>query len=262
MSAPVPTLADHGILVTRPAGQADTLAASIEARGGAAILFPAIEIAPPTDMAALAQRIAELSAYDFAIFISPTSVECSWPLILERHGGWPGKVMPAAVGPASARALAGCGVHHVLVAQDGADSESLLALDALKKMQGKRVLIVRGEGGREMLADSLRARGARVDYAECYRRLRPQADPAPLLELWRSGGIAAVTVTSREVFANLVDMLGEAGVPLLQGTPLFAPHARIAEAARTWGVARAVVTPPGDAGLVSALLDWFNPRHD
>ncbi|MDD4881027.1 MAG: uroporphyrinogen-III synthase, partial [Gallionellaceae bacterium] len=196
-----------------------------------------------------------------AIFISPTSVERAWPLILERHGGWPHGVAPAAVGQATARALARYGVQHVLCAEDGADSESLLALAELGDMTGKRVLIIRGEGGREVLADTLRRRGARVDYAECYRRLRPEAEPAPLLALWRDGGIAAVTVTSREVFTNLVDLLGAAGAALLRATPLFAPHERIAAAAREWGVAEVVTTPPGDAGLVSGLTDWFNRRH-
>jgi uroporphyrinogen-III synthase len=256
------TLAGRGILITRPAAQAAGLAARVAASGGLPILFPAIEIAAPTDTAALSRAIDELPDHDLAIFISPTSVERAWPLILERHRGWPGPVTPAAVGPASARGLAGCGVDNVLTADDGADSESLLALDVFQQVRGKRILIVRGEGGRELLADTLRERGATVDYAECYRRVRPDADAAPLLQRWRSGDIAAVTVTSREVFANLVNLLGEAGAPLLKQTPLFAPHPRIAEAASAWGVVDTIAAPPGDAGLVSAMLDWFNRPHD
>ncbi|NTV96949.1 MAG: uroporphyrinogen-III synthase, partial [Thiobacillus sp.] len=252
----------RAILVTRPAEQAEGLAASIAGLGGRAILFPTLAIAAPADPVALAHAIGALAGYDYAIFISPTSVDRAWPEILERHGGWPHGPVPAAVGRATARALAKYGVRHVLVAEDGADSESLLALDAFAEPAGKRILIVRGEGGRELLADSLRARGARVDYAECYRRVRPEADAAPLLALWREGGIAAVTVTSREVFANLADLLGAAGADLLRATPLFAPHPRIAEAARQWGVAEVVATAPGDAGLVSGLIDWFNDRHD
>jgi len=254
-------LAGLGVLVTRPAGQAGRLAGRIAELGGTPVLFPSVEIAPPSDAAALARAVADLPGYDLAIFVSPTSVEQAWPLIQARHGGWPPGVIPAAVGQGSARALAQCGIDHVLVAGDGADSESLLALPELGAMAGRRVLIVRGEGGRELMADTLRRRGAEIDYAECYRRVCPAADPAPLLSLWQCGGVAAVTVTSREVFANLAELLGEAGAPLLRGTPLFAPHERIAAAARQWGVAEAVATPPGDAGLVSALADWFNRRH-
>lgn len=261
MSDGAQPLAGHGILVTRPAGQADGLAARLADLGARPILFPTLAIAPPDDPARLSRVIDGLPGYAWAIFVSPTSVERAWPLILARHGGWPPGVRPAAVGQATARALAGCGVHDVRVAEDGADSESLLALSEFANLAGQHILIVRGQGGRELIADTLRGRGAAVDYAECYRRVRPEVDPAPLIALWRAGGVAAVTVTSREVFANLAGLLGEAGAGLLRTTPLFAPHPRIAEAARAWGVETAVSTPTGDAGLVVALVDWFNPGH-
>ena len=239
MAAGTRPLAGRGILITRPAGQAEGLAGRVAKLGGTPILFPTLAIAPAADPVALSHVVGDLPDFDLAIFISPTSVDQVWPIILERHGGWPQGGKAAAVGQATARALAGYGVRHVLAAEAGADSESLLALDRLKDVAGKRVLIVRGEGGRELIADTLRERGAQVDYAECYRRVRPEADPALLLENWRAGGVAAVTVTSREVFANLAELLGEAGAPLLRSTPLFAPHERIAEAARRWGVAEA-----------------------
>lgn len=255
-------LTGRGILVTRPAGQAEGLAARIGALGGTPVLFPTLAIAPPADPTAFGHAVVALARYDYALFVSPTSVERAWPEIRRQHDGWPPGVVPVAVGQGTARALAGQGLAGVVVADAGADSESLLALDVFADMTGKRVLIVRGAGGRELLADTLRTRGAEVDYAECYRRLPPAADPAPLLARWRAGGIAAVTVTSREVFANLVALLGPAGADLLCATPVFAPHPRIAEAARAWGVAEAVATPPGDDGLVSGLIDWFNPPHD
>jgi uroporphyrinogen-III synthase len=254
-------LAGRGILVTRPAGQAGGLAARIAELGGMPVLFPGLEIGPPSDVEALARQVADLPGRDLAIFISPTAVERFLPSVLAHHGGWPPGVRPAAVGQASAGALARLGVRDVLVTGDGSDSESLLALPELAVVGGKRVLIVRGEGGRELLADTLRRRGAEVGYAECYRRLRPDADAAPLRALWQAGGVAAVTVTSRELFANLADLLGPDGAPLLLATPLFAPHERIAAAARQWGVQTVVATAPGDAGLVSALSDWFNRRH-
>lgn len=255
-------LAGRGILVTRPAGQAAGLAARVAELGGRPVLFATLAIAAPADPAAFERAIAGLPGYHYAIFVSPTSVERAWPAIVARHGGWPAGVVPAAVGQATARALATVGVEHVLAAASGADSESLLALPAFTDMAGRRVLIVRGEGGRELIADTLQARGAQVDYAECYRRTLPAADPAPLLDLWRRGGVAAVTVTSREGFINLAGLIGQAGADLLRGTPVFAPHPRIADAARDWGVSAAIATAPGDAGLVSGLIDWFNPPHD
>lgn len=260
MNALARPLAGRGVLVTRPVEQADGLARRIAELGGKPILFPCLEIQPPSRMHECTHVLSQLSSYQLAIFVSPTSVERAWPLIQERHGNWPHGVRTAAVGHGSARVLAGYGVEDVLVGEDGSDSEHLLALPALQTMAGQRVLIVRGEGGREMLADTLRQRGATVDYAECYRRARPNADPAPLLELWQAGALSAVTVTSREVFDNLVAQIGSAGAPWLRQTPLFAPHQRIAKVAREWGVTDAVSTEPGDNGLVAALTAWF--KHD
>jgi uroporphyrinogen-III synthase len=127
---------------------------------------------------------------------------------------------------------------------------------------GKRVLIVRGVGGRELLADTLRARGATVHYLEAYRRLRPQADAAPLLAQWQDGGIDAVTAASTETLHNLAALLGDAGRPLLLRTPLFVPHEKIAAAARQFGVARVIATPGGDAGLVAGMINWFRNPHE
>ena len=116
---------------------------------------------------------------------------------------------------------------------------------------------MRGVGGSTLLADALTARGAQVTFMECDRRVRPQADAAPLLARWQAGGIDAVTVTSAETLHNLAALLGEAGMPLLAATPLFAPHEKLAEAARRFGIARAIATPGGDDGLVDGLVNWF-----
>lgn len=250
-------LAGMGILVTRPVELAAGLIDGIAALGGTPVPFPAVDIAPPADPAALAARLAELPACQLAIFVSPTAVARALPAILARHGAWPAATRLAAVGQGTARALERQGVGPVLCATDGADSEHLLALPGLQAVAGQRVLILRGEGGRELLARTLAARGAQVAYAECYRRLPPAADPAPLLARWRAGGIRAVTVTSGELLDNLLAVLGDEGAALLRATPLFAPHPRIAEAARGHGVAAAIATGPGDAGLLAGLTEWF-----
>lgn len=257
-----PPLAGQSVLVTRPAEQAPGLATRIEQLGGRAILFPCLAIEPPLNMSTLAHVIGGLRDYDLIIFISPTAVERAWPVILERHGNWPRGFDLAAVGQGTARMLSGFGAQHVRVPEVGADSEHLLALDAMQDVAGKRILIVRGEGGREALAETLRARGAHVDYAEAYRRVRPEVDPDSLLRLWRQGGIQAVTVTSREILANLFDLLGDGGKELVEATPMFVLHERIAEDARSRRVKTVVTTPPGEDGLVSALTDWFNAPHD
>ena len=133
------------------------------------------------------------------------------------------------------------------------DSETLLAMPELADMRGQRVLIVRGEGGRTLFAETLRARGAEVAFAEVYRRLRPDFDPAPLLTHW-DDQVALVTATSGEVLANLLEMLGPEGRAPLLATPLVVVAERTATAARELGFARvAVAERAEDEAIVEAL---------
>ena len=254
MSGP---LAGRAVLVTRPAHQAAALAQAVREAGGEAVEFPAlaVEAVPGHELAA---ALARLAGADFAIFISPNAAQFGMAAI-RSAGGLSRGTGVLAVGGGTARSLAAQGVAGVVV-PDGQDSEALLALPQLQDVAGRRVVIVRGVGGRPLLGDTLRARGARVDYLECYRRARPLADAAPLLARWQAGRIDAVTVTSAETLENLAALLGEAGTPLLARTPLFVPHEKIADAARRFGIAQVVATPAGDAGLVQGLVNWFRNK--
>lgn len=251
MSGP---LAGRTVLVTRPAHQAQGLAARIRAAGGHAFVFPAlaVEALPQTELAAF---LAQHPAADVLVFVSPNAAHFGMAA-LRAAGGLPQPAQVFAVGPGTARALADAGVDGVTI-PDGQDSEALLALPALQDVAGRRVLIVRGVGGRPLLADTLAARGAQVAFLECYRRTCPEGDPTPLLTRWQAGDIDAVTVASAETLHNLVRMLGPRGAALLAHTPVFVPHARIAEAAQRFGVARAITTAGGEAGLVEGLVNWF-----
>ncbi|HMA10873.1 MAG TPA: uroporphyrinogen-III synthase, partial [Steroidobacteraceae bacterium] len=198
---------------------------------------------------------ARLADADYAIFISPNAAQFGMAAI-RGAGGLSSATGVLAVGAGTARSLAVQGVAGVVV-PDGQDSEALLALPQLQDVAGRRVVIVRGVGGRPLVADALRARGAEVHFLECYRRTCPHADAGPLLARWRAGGIDAVTVASAETLHNLAALLGEPGECLLAATPLFAPHEKIADAARRFGIAHVVATPGGDAGLLDGLVNWF-----
>ncbi len=252
----MPTLGGRAVLVTRPAHQAASLIAAIEAAGGKAVHFPAlsIEAVPPAQLSA---ALAWLHDANSVIFISPNAAQFGMAAI----GSLPADAAVYAVGPGTARALASAGVQPVVV-PDGQDSEALLALPQLANVGGQRIAIVRGVGGRPYLGDSLTARGAEIRYVECYRRGCPNADPAPLLARWRSGGIDAVTVASFETLTNLMTLLGDAGTPMLASTPLFAPHEKIAASARSLGLVHAIATPGGDAGLVDGMIQCFNAKTD
>ena len=255
-AAPGERLRGCRIVVTRPAGQNERLAALIRAEGGEPIAFPALEILDPADLQPLAAAIDRLDAYDFALFVSPSAVDKAMPVIGARRE-WPAGLKAATVGPGSERALRRYGVAEVIVPVDRFDSEALLDHPELADVAGRRILVFRGDGGRELLGDTLRSRGATVDYVQCYRRGRPHADVGPLARAWERGEVDAVTASSREGLRNLFDLLGAGGRERLQRTALFAPHSRIAEHARSLGCQRVIETAPGDEGIAAALAAFW-----
>jgi len=241
------------IVVTRPRAQAPRLAAWIAKEGGEPLLFPLLDIAPTDKPEPLRVAIAQLDAYALAVFISPNAVEYSVPAILSSRG-WPADLQAVALGQGSVALLAAYGIKNTLAPLERFDSEALLELPALQRpcVAGKRVVIFRGNGGRELLADSLRERGAEVDYVSCYQRSAP--DSAAVLEaLWRSEQLDALTVSSSEGLRNLVDLLDAPARASLRTTPVFVPHPRIAELAQKLGLQRVILTEPADAGIIAAL---------
>ena len=248
-------LADKGIVVTRPAHQSESLAAALSAAGAHPIVFPTIEILPPANSQALASAIERLEQFDIAVFISPNAARMAMQSIMARRP-WPVTLMAATIGRGGERELARHGIGGV-IAPAQFDSEGLLAMPAMQAVAGKRMVIFRGDGGRELLAETLSARGASVEYAACYRRALPQNDSAPLLAAWRDGRIDAVTATSSEGVRNLFTLLGEAGRDALKRTPMFVPHPRIEGVARDAGCQCVVLTAQGDDGLLAGLNKWF-----
>lgn len=253
-------LAGKNVVVTRPAHQAETFARLIKDAGGRAILFPAIEIRDVKDPYTVTRLVDRLDQYDLAIFVSPNAVERAMKLISGRRR-FPRGLQVATVGGASVRTLERFGITGVLAPQGRFDSESLLELPALAAVNGLRVVIFRGEGGRDVLGETLRSRGAAVEYAECYRRVRPEIDAAPLLQAWSQKGVDAVTATSSEGLRNFADMIGTPGHERLTATPVFAPHPRIAGAAQALGVRKVIVTGPGDEGMLTGLAAYFSAQR-
>ena len=248
-------LAGLNIVVTRPRDQAAQLAQGVERAGGNAILFPLLEISPPADPQSLRALVARLHEFNLAIFISPNAVRYGMEAILAA-GALPARLKIATVGQGSARALRDFGVQEIIAPRQRFDSEALLALPELQNVKGWRVVIFRGDGGRELLGDTLKARGATVEYAECYRRAKPQQDATVLF----ATDPHAITLTSSEALHYLWDMLDEAGRMRLAGVPLFAPHARIAEAALRLHWRSVTITASGDDGMLASLVAWAENR--
>lgn len=247
------------ILVTRPAHQAEELTGRIRLAGGNPVLFPVLEILDIRDQRPLLNLIARLDEFDLAIFISPNAVNKAMSLIQAKRS-LPPTLKVAAVGQGTTRALATFGVNEVIAPAMRFDSEALLEMTELQQVQGKRVVIFRGDSGRELLGDTLLKRGATLEYAECYRRVKPDADTASLQRAGARGEINAITITSSEGLRNLFDMVGEPGQIWLRKIPLFVSHERIAQTARRLGLDKIILTAAGDEGLVQGLSKYFQPE--
>jgi uroporphyrinogen-III synthase len=250
-------LAGLGIVVTRPSRQAAAFAQKLAALGASPIVFPAIVILPPADRAPLEKAHARLRDYDFAVFVSANAVEYGAPVASR----WPASLPAFAPGPGTAEALTGAGILDVRVPRTTLDSEGLLALPDLTNVRGRRIVVFRGDSGRELLADTLRDRGAHVDLVSCYQRAVPSSGTEGLVEALREHRAHAVTVTSSEGVDNLWSVLDDEGRRLIATLPVFAPHSRIAERVQALGM-RAITTAAGDAGLIAGLLRWAEALRD
>lgn len=237
--------------MTRPREQAESIAQRITRAGGNAVLFPLLEISPIADPQPLRTLVARLSEFNLAIFISPNAVQYGMSAILAT-GTLPPGLKISTVGQGSAKALREYGIENIIAPTDRFDSEALLAQPELQNVAGWRILIFRGDGGRELLGDTLRTRGATVEYAACYRRSKPQQAIGALI----AARPDVVTVTSSEALGYLWEMSGAEEKAQLARLPLFVPHARIAEAARKQGWQEVITTAGGDDGLVEGLIAW------
>lgn len=249
-------LAGLKIAVTRPRDQAAQLAQRIAQAGGEPLLFPLLEIAAAEITPALREQLSRLAQADLAIFISPNAVQYGMAAIQAAGVALPPALKIATVGQGSAKALRELGIAGIIAPAERFDSEGLLALPEMQNVSGKRVMVFRGNGGRELLGDTLAARGATVEYIECYRRSKPPQDGAALL----AAAPDAISVTSSEALGHLWDMLDGRTREILRGTPLFVPHARIAELARRQGWQQVLPTAAGDDGLLAGLVAWAETK--
>lgn len=243
-------LANIGVAITRPKEQAKKLSQLIQEAGGNVISFPLIEITPLSDLTKFYAEISEIASFDWVIFISSNAVQNGMPHLVK--SGILTHLKFAAIGPVTASEIQGFGVKQVLTPQDRFDSESLLALPEMQSMQGKKVMIVRGVGGREVLADTLKARGASVTFAECYQRTNPQTNCDVLQQAWQNQQLHAIVVTSSEAMRHLLDLAGDAN--WLKEVSICVNHARIAEFALAMGLSIHVAEAAGDEAMIKLLL--------
>jgi uroporphyrinogen-III synthase len=248
------------VVITRPRAQAEGLAHAVAALGREPVLLPLLEIAPLPDQSALRGALEGLAGYALVAFVSPNAIDAAFAHIV----AWPDGVAIAVLGEGSRAALAQHGLdeHNALIHSPppgaSSDSEHLLRALDLAALAGRRVLIVRGESGRELMAEGFATAGAEVTVVAAYRRAVPALTPALAAQLQALlDGSHDWIVTSSEALRGLVALVRQldpvAGVAKLQHQHLIVPHARIAETAQLLGLTQLTLTGSGDAGVLAAL---------
>ena len=254
------SLRDWHIVLTRPTGQNEALAARICAVGGEAVLLPLLDIAPPAAPLSAEALHELLTRSEWAIFISPNAVRMALRIL--PAADWPTTLRLAAIGQGTARVLREAGLSEVLTPASGSDSESLLALAEFAQPGGKRILLARGEGGRELLAQTLTERGAQVNHAVVYRRL-PCPPDLPALRQQFGAGRTLWVITSSEALRVLLDAAQQSeDVDWLHAQQFLFAHPRIAQQAATSGLNHGIMAlSPEDDAVFTSLLNGLQTQH-
>jgi uroporphyrinogen-III synthase len=252
------------VLVTRPIHQVDEWRTSLEARGAQVFSVPVLDIKnidDPAGLQAIKNAILELDNYQIVIFVSQNAVNtaCDW---IDRY--WP--QLPVgidflAVGQKTAESLQREGIEVVStreVSLGAMNSEALLALPCLQSVDAKKILICRGQGGRPLLAETLEARGAQVEYCELYQRVLPRDVKESLGNIvWTSGVLPLITVHSGESLQNLYHNLPDSQAQWWLEQALVVPGERVAQAARDFGFSQVICAEnAGSESMLKAIFEW------
>lgn len=239
------SLAKLKVVVTRPDGQNQDLSEALIAHGASVIKHPCIALQAYNDQS---KASLDLQRCDAAIFISANAVRYGYTRL--RTLTTPQQFF--CVGSATAKALHQQGVTSVLFPEQNFSSEGLLQLADLQSVAGKQIVIVRGQGGRELLFDTLQSRGAIVHYLEVYRRSLPECQyPA-------EGDI--IFITSNEVADNLLQLTSAEEKQKLLQMQTIVGHEHIATHIKTLGFSKTplVAANPRDDSMLNTLLNWVN----
>ena len=242
-------------MITRPAYQARNLQQQIEAAGGQTFMFPMLEILPADKTPQLISILRQLEQYQIIIFVSPNAVEYGLELI-NASGGLRDEQQIAAVGKGSAekfKVMTGKDVD--IMPEHQFNSEGLLALPALQEVHNQHILIIRGQSGRELLADTLQQRGAKVNYAAVYQRQCPLINVQQLNSKLEQGQIGIISLTSAEAISNLFQ---QADNRYLQDIPYIVINARLTEILKEQGVKNEILVSDeaSDSGILKMLQQW------
>ncbi|MFK7828232.1 MAG: uroporphyrinogen-III synthase [Congregibacter sp.] len=251
------TVSEMRVLVTRPAGQADALMRALAEHGFTPLHLPLLAIQAIDPLSGEErQKLLDLERYDHLVFVSANAARIGLSCIQDYWPQFPAGQHYWAVGESTAGVLEGSGLSPQRPAVD-MSSEGLLALDGLADLRSQRVLIVKGEGGRSLIADTLRDRGAQVDSLACYRRGCVEHDSADCLALVSHPRVALILISSGEGLDLLSGLLRPQEHTNLASIPLIVPSPRVVERAHQLGwknVERAANA--SDTAVLAATKTW------
>jgi uroporphyrinogen-III synthase len=242
------------VMVTRPTPQGKTACEMIQEAGGKPVFFPTIEIISLKPTSHFSKAIEELDTLDWLIFISPQAVYQTAALIKARWPCFPLGVKVAALGGGTARALQEAGIPLHLYPKDHWSSEGLLALPDFQEIKAQKIAIVRGEGGRALLANELTGRGAKLTHIVSYQRSMPTKDVTSYLSLLHDKKIDIIITTSNDILSNLNTLLGQQAGISLYTVPLIVVSDRMAELAENLGFQTILLAENASLDAIMAIL--------
>ena len=245
------------IMITRPAHQAGKLANDIKNSGGETFIFPTLEINAVELSSQDKEKILQISQFDIIIFISPNAIEHGMNQI-QSITSLPDNISLATIGQGSANALkTKFGRLPDIFPEKSFNSEGLLATSAMQNVANKRILIIRGNGGREHLKQTLEQRGAFVDYLNVYQRVKPDVDCSELEQYLQKNEIAVIVITSAESLKNLVELTPKKAILNLLNLPLLLINNLLVDVARKTGFKNKLIvaTEASDEAIFDTLKE-------
>lgn len=255
------------LLATRPADRAASLVEAVRRAGGSAEPLPLLAI-EPVPVASVATLLDRVDGYDIAVFVSVNAVEHAMSLLAARGRALAAHTVAAAVGEATAAALRRQGVAQVVRPAGREISEELLECPVMQAVAGRRVVIFRGQDGRELIASTLRQRGAEVDHATVYHRVDAGLDVDPVLRRWLAAPRPVLLLTSEAAGRILLARIADGIRDAVLAAPVVVPSERLQRYCVARGWRRVHVVPsPADEHVLSALCalnreETTIPPHD
>ncbi len=220
------------VLLTRPQGRNQSMIEALNEKGVSHIVTPLLNV-QATDIHQHQSSIEQFNQADIVIFISTNAVKFASQAL---NNQFPNSAQFYAVGEATYQALLAFGITSQKAPQECQQTEGLLTLESLQNISNKKIVIVRGVGGREALAEALISRGAIVNYWEAYQRGCPKLDKDSTVHEWQNAEIDTIVVTSGEILDNLIKLVPKELFAWLRACHIIVPSSRVQEQALANGL--------------------------